>query len=56
MQGAITLIKEEKSKYLTKMHYDQIVKALYWVEKPAPRNGISFGNLISVCVEIILIP
>jgi len=56
MQGAITLIKEEKSKYLTKMHYDQIVKALYWVEKPAPRNGISFGNLISVCVEILLIP
>ena len=56
MQEAITLIKEEKSKYLTKMHYDQIIKALYWVEKPAPRNGISFGNLISACVEIILIP
>lgn len=56
MQEAIKFIKEEKSKYLTKVHYDQIVKALYWVEKPAPRNGISFGNLISACTEIILIP
>ena len=45
MQEAINLIKEEKSKHLTKVHYDQMVKALYWVEKPAPRNGISFGNL-----------
>ena len=56
MQEAINLIKEEKSKYLTKVHYDQIAKALYWIEKPAPRNGISFGNLISMCMEIILIP
>lgn len=55
MQEAIKLIKEEKSKHLTKVHYDQIVKALYWIEKPAPRNGISFGNLISACLEIILI-
>ena len=53
MQEAINLIKEEKSKYLTKIHYDQIIKALYWIEKPAPRNGISFGNLISTCMEII---
>ena len=56
MQEAVNLIKEEKSKYLGKIHYDQIAKALYWVEKPAPRNGISFGNLISACMEIILIP
>lgn len=56
MQEAINLIKEEKTKYLGKIHYDQIIKALYWIEKPAPRNGISFGNLISACVEIILIP
>lgn len=55
MQEAINLINEEKSKYLTKIHYDQIIKALYWVEKPAPRNGISFGNLISACMEIILV-
>ena len=56
MQEAVRLIKEEKSKHLTKVHYDQIAKALYWVEKPAPRNGISFGNLISMCMEILLIP
>lgn len=56
MQEAVSLIKDEKSKHLTKVHYDQIVKALYWVEKPAPRNGVSFGNLISACTEIILIP
>lgn len=56
MQEAITLIKEEKSKCLTKAHCDQIMKALYWIEKPAPRNGISFGNLISACMEIIIIP
>ena len=55
MQEAISLISEKKSKYLTKVHYDQIIKALYWVEKPAPRNGISFGNLISACAEIIII-
>lgn len=53
MQEAINLINEKKSKYLTKVHYDQIIKALYWVEKPAPRNGISFGNLISACMEIM---
>ena len=56
MQEAITLIKEKKSKHLTKAHCDQIIKALYWIEKPAPRNGISFGNLISACMEIIIIP
>lgn len=51
MQEAIRLIKEEKNNYLGRAHYDQIIKALYWIEKPAPRNGISFGNLISVCME-----
>lgn len=43
MQEAINWIKEEQTKSLTKVHYDQIVKALYWVEKPAPRNGISLS-------------
>ena len=56
MQEAITLIKEEESKCLTKAHCNQIMKALYCIEKPAPRNGISFGNLISACMEIIIIP
>ena len=55
MQEAIKLFKEGNSSHLKKVHYDQIAKALYWVEKPAPRNGISFGNLISACVEIMCI-
>lgn len=55
MQEAVNLLKEEKSKHLGKVHYDQIIKALYWVEIPEPRNGISFGNLISACTEILLI-
>lgn len=56
MQEAINLIHEKKFENLRKKHYDQIIKALYWIEKPAPRNGISFGNLISVCVEIVVVP
>lgn len=55
MQEAINLIKEGKVIKLVKPDYDQILKALYWVEKPAPRNGISFGNLISACMEIITV-
>ncbi len=56
MQEAVLLIKDGKARELGKVHYDQITKALYWVEKPAPRNGISFGNLISACMESILVP
>ena len=56
MQEAVLLLKDGKARELGKIHYDQILKGLYWVEKPAPRNGISFGNLISACMEIILIP
>ena len=55
MQEAVLLLREEKSERLDKIHYDQIAKALYWVEKPAPRNGISFGNLISACMEVLII-
>ena len=55
MQEAVRLIKDGKARELGKMHYDQIIKALYWIEKPAPRNGISFGNLISACMEIITV-
>lgn len=53
MQEAINLIKNNNSEDLRGRHCDQIVKALYWIEKPAPRNGISFGNLISACMEIM---
>ena len=53
MQEAILLLKDGKARELGKIHFDQIIKALYWVGKPTPRNGISFGNLISTCMEII---
>lgn len=53
MQEAVLLLKDGKARELGKIHYDQILKALYWVEKPTPRKGISFGNLISVCMEIM---
>lgn len=55
MQEAVLLLEDGKARELGKIHYDQIIKALYWVEKPAPRNGISFGNLISACMEIVFV-
>lgn len=55
MQEAVLLLKDGRSRELGKPDYEQILKALYWVEKPAPRNGISFGNLITACMEIILV-
>lgn len=51
MQEAIHMISERRVDRLRRRHYDQIVKSLYWIEKPAQRDNISFGNLISVCVE-----
>lgn len=51
MQEAVYLINEKRLEDLGKKHFDQIIKALFWVEKPAPRNGVSFGNLISMCLE-----
>lgn len=51
MEEAIHILDKGKIDRLRRKHYDQIIKALYWIEKPAPRDGISFGNLISVCVE-----
>ena len=54
MDNAIALISKGDFKLLKKMHYDQIAKALYWIEKPADRNGISFGNLISCLTEMLM--
>ena len=53
MEEAIDLIKKGEIRKMIPAHYDQIAKALYWVEKPADRNGISFGNLISCVTEMI---
>ena len=54
MGDAITFMSKGDFKFLEREHYDQIAKALYWIEKPADRNGISFGNLISCVMEMIL--
>ena len=51
MQEAIDFIYEGRYVDLRKRHYDQILKGLYWIEKPASRDGISFGDLITVCME-----
>lgn len=32
----------------------KLAKALYWIEKPTDRNGISFGNLISCITEMLI--
>ena len=54
MDDAIAFMSKGDFKSLKKMHYDQIAKALYWIEKPADRNGISFGNLISCITEMLM--
>ena len=54
MGDAIVFIEKGDFKFLNRIHYGQIAKALYWIEKPADRNGISFGNLISCVTEMIL--
>ncbi|HHX70544.1 MAG TPA: hypothetical protein GX708_21140 [Gallicola sp.] len=56
MQEAIRVIDERHIDRLRRSHYDQIIKALYWIEKPEQRNNISFGNLISACAEGMLTP
>ena len=53
MEQAIDMIKRGEIRKMVPAHYDQIVKALYWVEKPSDKNGISFGDLISCVTERI---
>ena len=54
MGDAIVFIEKGDFKFLDKIHYGQILKSLYWVEKPADKNGISFGNLISCVSEMAM--
>ena len=54
MGDAITFMSKGDFRFLEREHYDQIAKALYWIEKPADRNGISFGNLISWVTEMLM--
>lgn len=55
MEDIIDFMRKGDFKSLNHAHFDQIAKALYWVEKPtSDRNGISFGNLISCIMEIVM--
>ena len=55
MQNAIEYLEAGDFNSIRKEHADQLIKALYWVEKPEPRYGVSFGNLISVLMEIMMV-
>lgn len=54
MEEAIDLIDGGNYDELLKAHYEQILKALYWVEKTSDRKNISFGNLISCLMELLM--
>lgn len=54
MQNAVEYLEAGDFNSINKQHADQLIKALYWVEKPEPRYGLSFGNLISVLTEIMM--
>jgi len=54
MGNAIDMINRGEFGTLQGFHYDQMIKALYWIEKPADRSNISFGNLISCIMELII--
>ena len=54
MKEAVNLIASGAYDELLKAHYEQILKALYWVEKTSDRKNISFGNLISCLMELLM--
>lgn len=54
MKEAVNLIASGAYDELLKSHYEQILKALYWVEKTPDRKNISFGNLISCLMELLM--
>ena len=54
MKETIDLIDGERYDELLTGDYEQILKALYWVEKTPDRKNISFGNLISCIMEMLM--
>lgn len=54
MKEAIDLVDGGKYDELLPAHYEQILKALYWVEKTSDCKNISFGNLISCLMELLM--
>lgn len=52
MQEAITIVDNSRPDLLELIHYDQILKSLFWCTKREDCNNISFGNLISAILEM----
>ena len=56
MVEVLEIMDREEYFRFQKGHMDQILKALFWVEKPEKRKNISFGDLISCLMEVALSP
>lgn len=54
MKESVNLIDSGLYDELLSAHCEQILKALYWVEKTPDRKNISFGNLITCLMELLM--
>jgi hypothetical protein len=54
MEDAINMFTVGDVFNLELPHFDQIMKALVWVENREDVQGISFGNLVSCIMELTL--
>ena len=54
MEDAINMFTVGEMFNLELPHFDQIMKALVWVENREDVQGISFGNLVSCIMELTL--
>ena len=54
MEEAITIFNDDEIHRLELRHFEQIMKALVWVENREDVENISFGNLVSCIMELII--
>ncbi len=54
MEEAVTIFTMTTISGLKLEHFDQIMKALVWVEDRKDIEGISFGNLVSCIMELTI--
>ena len=54
MEEAVTIFTMSTISGLKLEHFDQIMKALVWVEDRKDIEGISFGNLVSCIMELTI--
>ena len=54
MEEAVTIFTMNTISGLKLEHFDQIMKALVWVENREDVQGISFGNLVSCIMELTI--